>query len=422
MTKRTNFRISSQPATYVLAYFVIVLSGFADLPRLFSVGTISVLGIFSVGYFCSGLLLLPHLAQAASLFSKKMLPLFAFTLWAATSLLWTAAPIHGIQNIIVVSTMLIMIWVAEGTTSVDPSFALWLEKVVDHSVVVAAVLYGGALIAYGPGTSDVIGARSFGVFALFGVAHCLARWRYGSRAGLAGALLVTLLIGASQSRLALGIAVALFPLAQLPGVRFGRLIKMTTVMVAVGVASYGALIYFDSLRNRFLTGDLALKVGSWAINVSGRLSFWRVTLQSFGEAPIFGKGAGSAEGLIESVFLDIQHAHSDYLRILHDYGYLGMALWLLAVVTPLVSLWRSWRVADQISRSAARVYLTAMLSLAAFLLDMTADNAMVYTFVVAPLGLIVGSAFGLRNSIRSAQIHMASASRLARLEFENRAA
>jgi len=295
--------ISTRPGTYFLACLVVILSGFVDLPRLFSVGSISLLGILSVVYFCAGLLLLPHLSLGVSLLSTKILPLLAFSLWAAISLLWTPVPLHGIQNILVVSSMLIMIWVAEGTASVDPSFAFWLVRMVHRGVLLAIALYASSMIIFGPGTSDVIGARSFGVFALFGVAHCLAKWRYGSRAGLLEALVLTLLIGLSQSRLALGIAVALFPLAQLPGAKIGRLIRMAAVMVTATVASYWALIYFDSLRNRFLTGDLSLKVGSWAINVSGRLSFWRVTRQSFEEAPIWGKGAGSAEVLIESVFV-----------------------------------------------------------------------------------------------------------------------
>jgi O-antigen ligase len=393
-----------------------MLSGFVDLPRLFLVGMISVLGILSVSYLCAGLLLLPHLSLRVSLLSRKIVPLLAFSLWAATSLLWTPAPLHGIQNIVVISTLLIMIWIAEGTASVDPFFAFWLARVVHHGVLLAIAFYGSSLIIFGPGTNDVIGARSFGVFALFGVAHCLAKWRYGSGAGLLEALALTLLIGLSQSRLALGIAVALFPLAQLPGAKVGRLIRMAGVMVTVCFASYWALIYFDSLRNRFLIGDLSLKVGSWAINVSGRLSFWRVTIQSFEDAPIWGKGAGSAEGLIESVFVEIQHAHSDYLRILHDYGCFGMALWLLASGTLLVSLWRSWRITDQTSNGVAKIYLTAILSLIAFLLDMTADNAMVYVFIVAPLGLIVGSAFGLRSSMTVAESRAAGRSRLTRLQ------
>ncbi len=408
-------KIPARPGTYALAILVVILSGLVDLPRLFSVGAISLLGIFSVSYFCAGVLLLPHLCLGTSLFSAKILPLLTFLLWAGTSLLWTPAPLHGIQNILVVSTMLIMIWLAEATASADPSFAIWLEESVRYGVLLAVALYASSLVIFGPGTSDVIGARSFGVFALFGVAHSLAKWRYGSRVGLLEALVLTLFIGLSQSRLALGIAVVLFPLAQLPAARVGRLVRMAGVMVMVSFASYWALIYFDSLRNRFLTGDLSLKVGSWAINVSGRLSFWRVTMQSFEDAPIWGKGAGSAEGLIESVFAEIQHAHSDYLRILHDYGCFGMVLWLISSATLLVSLWQAWRVTDQISNSAARVYLTAILSLIAFFLDMTVDNAMVYAFVVAPLGLIVGSAFGLGGSIAAAERRAAIRSRFVRL-------
>ena len=183
---------------------------------------------------------------------------------------------------------------------------------------------------------------------------------------------------------------------------------MCSVMIAVCLTSYEALLYSDSLRNRFLTGDMSLKLGDWAINVSGRLAFWRVITESFKESPILGKGAGSAQAVIDVAFTGIQHPHNDYLRILHDYGLLGMALWIVAISTLLLSLWRLWRLADRLALPQARLYLSGLLTLVAFALEMTADNVIVYAFVVAPLGLVLGSALGLRQvrrMVASLEIH-----------------
>ena len=99
----------------------------------------------------------------------------------------------------------------------------------------ATLLYGCSVLWCGPGTNDLIGARSFGLFALLGVAHCLSQWRYGRFSGLLWGASLTFLIGVSQSRLALGIAIAMFPMSQIPTRRMSRLFKMIGVSCADAV-------------------------------------------------------------------------------------------------------------------------------------------------------------------------------------------
>src|SRR5258708_25065013 len=105
-----------------------------------------------------------------------------------------------------------------------------------------------------------------------------------------------------QSRLALGVALALFPLAQMPTANFKHIFKTGAVLAAVLAGFYRAFQYFDSLRDRFFTGDVSLPLGFTTINGSGRRAFWLTTFDSFQESPWIGKGAGSSEGLIESVY------------------------------------------------------------------------------------------------------------------------
>jgi O-antigen ligase len=390
---------------YGLALLVIIASGLVDLPGQFSIGMISIEGILSILYVSSGTLVLLLMPTRGSLFSAKLVPLLVFGSFAGISLAWSTAPLFGFQNIVALGTFLVLLRISEAATTLDGSFGIWIDRAMRYSALLAAAIYSGSLVWFGPGTSQILGARSFGVFALFGVANLLAKWRYGRHRAMWAAIALTLLIGASQSRLALAIAVILFPLAQLPGASRMRILKMCSVMIAVCLTSYEGLLYFDSLRNRFLTGDMSLKLGNWAINVSGRLAFWRVITESFKESPIFGKGAGSAQAAIDVAFIGIQHPHNDYLRILHDYGLLGIVLWLLAIGTLVLSLWRHWRLADRLAIPQARLYLSGLLSLVAFALEMTADNVLVYAFVVAPLGLILGSALGLRPIRRAASLN-----------------
>ena len=240
-------------------------------------------------------------------------------------------------------------------------------------------------------------ARSFGLYALFGVAYQLSRWRYGARSGLIWAAAITVLIGVSQSRLALGVAVALFPISQLPTRRSIRILKMLLVLLAVIGASYAALLYFDTLRERFVSGDVSVRLGPITINGSGRNAFWQATMQSFWEAPILGQGAGSAEGLIDSFWANIQHPHSDYLRIAHDYGFVGLAVWSTGVLMLLLTLRRNWCSAEKISSKFGQIQLGAFLALVSYALQMSMENAFVYVFISGPLGLIVGSALGIHR-------------------------
>jgi O-antigen ligase len=329
--------------------------------------------------------------------------MFLYLGWATVSLGWTSAVQNGFQNVLVIATFLALLLLAEATAAQAPYFSASIEKWINWGTALACVLYGVSLILDQLGTNVLFGARSFGLFAVLGVALQLASWRYRSVRGLIYALAITLLIGMSLSRLALGIAIVLFPLSQIPTRGMGRIFKTATVVLLVGIASYAAFLYVEPLRERFLSGDVSLKIGDVGINVSGRLNFWSVTMDSIMEAPLLGQGAGSTEALIESTFQGIRHPHSDYLRIAHDYGALGLSLWLIAIGSLLKPLWQAWRRADSQESKRAHCYLAALLALSAFCLQMTMENAMVYIFVAAPLGVLVGTALGINRYELAAQ-------------------
>ncbi len=395
------YTLTPRALTEALVFLIVAASGLVDLTTSLLVGPVSTQGLLTVAYFLAGLVLLSITPVATTRSPVRLLPLLLFVLWAVSSLAWTENALRGIQNVMVIGIFALMLQAARGTAASNPPFAFWMARVLRNAVLAAAVLYGASVVWFGPGTNTIIGPRSFGLFALFGVAYFLSGWRYGSRSSLFGAIALTGIIGASQSRLALGVSILLFPLAQFPTTGIRRVFKMVAVVIAAAAVSYGAFFYFDSLRERFVTGDVSLKIGSFAINGSGRAAFWRTTMASFWESPFAGKGAGSSEGLIESVYTNMRHPHNDYLRIAHDYGLIGAGLWWMSMGGIGVALWRAWRVADQTFRVGARLELTALLSLMAFALEMTAENTLVYVFIVAPLGLLVGSALGLTSVIRN---------------------
>ncbi len=399
-------------AIFALSILVLFCSALVDLPRAIQVGPVTAQAILTIVYFIGGVFLL---CVSPSLPGENLilLPVLLFTSWAALSLIWTTAPSNGAQNVLAIGTLVVMILLGRAAASLDPEFGFWLERQLRRSAALAILIYTASVLWFGAGSDDIVSARVFGLFALFGVVTQLARWRNGESMGLLWASLITVLIGISESRLALGIGVALFPLAQMPTRKAKKLLKTITVSVVALALSTAAFLYSDALRQRFLTGDTSLKIGSIAINGSGRAAFWKSTVASFEEAPVVGKGAGSAEGLIEALYGEIRHPHSDYLRIAHDYGLIGLAAWATALLTLMIALWSNWREADGTLWGDARLQLGALLALISFALQMTAENALVYVVISAPLGLFVGSALGLHRARRFAASSAEMASRTA---------
>lgn len=380
-------------AVSLLAFLVIMASGCVDVFGTFKVAGFSVQALLTVVYLFFGIILLIAI-PTESFVPVRSIPFFLFLFWGVCSLLWTPALISGVQNLLVISNLLVLGLASEAMTKLFTRFAARIDLFLKLAVLVATAIYCATMLVYGVGTSEIIGARTFSLFALFGVVQQLARWRYGSTGGFFWAVILTVIIGISQSRLSLGIAVVMFPLAQWPTRRTAGLAKMVAVgAVALAVAAF-SVFYFDALRERFFEGDVSLRVGDYAINGSGRAAFWDATIASFLESPVVGKGAGSAQYLVESVFVTMGHPHSDYIRVAHDYGVVGLFLWLGCLLSWTVGHFRYWRLSDQLGSKSAPFQLAALLSLISFTIQMLMENTLVYVFIAAPLGLLLGAAAG----------------------------
>ena len=294
------------------------LSSLVDFPIQISFGQFSGLAAITVSFFLSGSLLAVLLAVKQPCSMPSVWPFRSFVIFLAFSLLWTTALMNGIQNAIVAGAMLVFMSIGASEARANPSFVRTTERLVHGCTVFACVIYSISLVLYGAGSNDIFGARGFALFVLPGIALHLARWRYGRMSGLIWATIFTTLVAASLSRLALGIALVMFLLSQWSAQSFRKIVRNLLLLTFVLASIYAALTYFDALRERFVTGDISLHLGDIGINVSGRINFWKVAVESFLESPWFGKGAGSTEALIEAYFLDIRHPHNDYIRIAHD--------------------------------------------------------------------------------------------------------
>jgi O-antigen ligase len=245
-----------------------------------------------------------------------------------------------------------------------------------------------------------MGARSFAIFAVIAVAWCLACWRYKvfPYAGWYAAGLV-LLIAFSYSRTATVAGLLLFPLAQISPRDPRGWGRVGVWMGLIGLIAYLSFTYIEPVRSRFTEQGDNATVGGVRMNTSGRDRIWQSVSDSAAESPWFGKGPGSAGIAVQKVNATV-HPHNDYLRLLHDFGKLGLGLWAVGYGGLFVQALQNWYWAEQSDRMTAHVHAAAVLAMAVVAFVMITDNVVVYLFAMAPLGILVGTSIGIASARR----------------------
>jgi O-antigen ligase len=315
------------------------------------------------------------------------------------SLSWSPAWTTGAQNAVVWATFVALLLASLRFAAVWPTVGRRLAAVLRLSIGVALALYGVSLAVGGLGGSVIWGNRTFAQFALLGLCWFLAGWRYRRPYSFAGATVVTVFIALSLSRMAFVVAIVLFLIAHFAGANWKRRVLAGLAAVCwAGFLGLSALGLFGPFRERFGVGQSveAMLRGNSAAYTSGRVVMWGETWRSAVEAPWRGKGAGSAASHLEQALQNIAHPHNDYLRILHDYGILGLLLFVYGLARVARLCWRNWAATSGLLER--RLSLTAGLVLGAVALMMVTDNTFVYVFVMAPLGILLGVTLGVRSA------------------------
>jgi O-antigen ligase len=375
--------------SYVLA--ILFMSGTADLLSVVRVGSISPLGTLTVLYALGVWflwLLRPHWSPR---YRPVVVPFAVLVGWGFMSVVvWYTPSIDALQNLIVFTAFLGLLLVTARDVASGTLTPVRVNVAVAWSSVAACFFY-----AWSPLTTYAIGYRSFAIFALIGIAWFLAGWRCGSRRAGWAAFFLLLLIALAVSRTAPVVGLLLVPLARLDLRTLRGWLRFGAATLAVLVLLYGAVQTIGPLRSRFFEGDTSLKVMGVSINAEGRVRAWGYMMESIRQSPLIGHGAGSSEALINRRMPGLNHPHNDYLRLLHDYGLFGAACWLLGYGALLRMTWRAWLDSEERGDLAAgRLHLAAFLALAAIALVVLTDNAIVYIFVMAPLGVLVGASLG----------------------------
>jgi O-antigen ligase len=253
----------------------------------------------------------------------------------------------------------------------------------------------GNLVTGGLNGEAVIGPRSYALVGVVGVAWGVGHARFGSRRIGLLAPLCWLLITLSLSRLAFAASLLIIVIGSLDVRTAGRLVRSVLVIGTVAGLAYFSVTSFGPLASRFRPqGDLK-SVGGVSVDVTGRTNLWHVTWVSYLRSPIIGQGAGSAETVIDRARGSANgQPHDDYIRVLHDYGIIGLVLLLAALAALLRHAGRATRLARK-GDPATPIHLAAALAVVGLLAAMATDNAIVYPFVVVPIAVILGLSIGV---------------------------
>lgn len=376
---RAVARADRTPAPWI-AVVAAVIALLVDLTGRIALGPVSGSAAVTLGAAVALAALAPLLAGSRAL-AVIPWPLTAFVLYAIVRL-FADFSMEGLQNIAVLTLFLLGIAFSARASSVERAGA-GLVLLAGTGLATAAVFLAQAATG-----AIVYGTRSFALAALVLLAAAVATpgVRWWSRLApivIAGAVL------ASLSRTATVLAVLLLS-GLVVRMRRGR----RSLFAIAGVTTAGAGIWtlvtvFPPLRDRFLTGDNALEFGGIALNTSGRSSLWEAVIEGIDTSPLFGHGPGSAVQLVTARFAPIQQPHNDYLRLAHDYGYTGLAVFAAGVIWLLVRIARRAVVTDR------PVHWAALFALVAVLLAAATDNVFVYPFAMLPLAVLIGLSLGL---------------------------
>jgi len=370
----------------LLAFLAVAWLLIVDSVNRFSVGPATLSALLTFGsVVLMGLLALtsalggdtdPELAVNHRRVVPPALALFA--LWAVCALPfnWTSP---AIQNVTVYLGFVLAIAVTGRWCT--PEAAEKLLGQIQWVGWVVGLIYLVTVLRGGLGGAGLYGARTFALSAAVLLAVAVVRRR--SRL-LPLLLLADIVFSLSRTGTAVGILVLVLALA----LRGTSRVRMFRIAAFLAVGAAGALVVFTKftpLRDRFLGGDQAFSYGATKFNVSGRTEIWKFTWQSAQHHLWFGAGPGSAETAVSRQFITVNHPHDDYLRLIHDFGLIGLALFVIGFASLLHRTWRNGR------QTGEPIHWVAFLSLISVAGSALTDNVLVYSFVMFPVGILVGA-------------------------------
>jgi O-antigen ligase len=396
--------VLAAPATVLL--LPMLVAAFVDVPRSVTLAGITLMGALALAQagVVGGALLLCRRYPVRVL--VMVLPYVGFLCWAAIRTAIAGAIPGAGQNAAVYLLFGLCVLLAATVAANVPgqAFAV-IDRGIRYIDLIALPLTFGSFIIYGSELSEVnwiVGPRSVSLLALAAVGWHLARWYEGHRRSGAYAVLWIIAVVLTLSRTATAAALTEVAIVMLLQLWFapGRLVRRAPLVAAAALLGAAMLaVYGAQVRDRFFTAEFnVIEVGGVRVSSSGRSNLWPAVVESALRRPVIGQGLGSSQMVSGDIGEYLGHPHNDYLRVWHDLGLIGLVLLLTAFITWCRTLWRALRSAARHKGAHEQVVLplAGFLGLLSLMLAASTDNALIYPFVMAPMGILVGAGLGQR--------------------------
>ncbi len=380
---------------------VLVLSALTDGVRRVSLGSMTALaGVTIIASLGSVLLLL-----FSSRIPKRLAPSgFIFLVFLGLGIYSMMANLsstsigiqNSIQNLLCYLTFIGLLLLSACETMENPFSTWYVRYGFLFSAGLATGLYGLGLLVKGPGSDFFMGARAFSAFVVAMLPFCLAAWRYRVPHAGTVSIAMTICVALSFSRTATVIALILYPLARFSPHKLVGWLRLAAWVSMISLVAYLSFTYIAPIRDRFTeTGDSG-SIGGVKVNTAGRDRMWEAVKISIEKSPIIGQGPGSVAipiGLVNQTAGG--HPHNDYLRLSHDFGYLGCGIWLCGFAALIGVTFQNWLWADTHDRNMAHYHLGAVLGILSVMQLMLTDNIIVYIFATGPLAILTGTSISI---------------------------
>lgn len=293
---------------------------------------------------------------------------------------WLVLPSsNGFQNVATISVLLLMIhskisWVKVKTFN--------LEKALLNSFMLLSIGYLIQVLNFGLGSDTYYSPRATSSILMIAVIFCTYLY-IERRCGIISLSVVVISLITTLSRASIGGAIVGIQLLFLLRKGNPNRVRKIFLLALVQTIFYSVFTLFEPLRSRFTYGDNAELFGI-KINTSGRLNIWKVTINEWKNSPIFGNGPGSTEAMLQQYFPNISHPHNEYLRLLHDYGIVGLTLWLLICYFLMKNLITFRNFSHGINLNWQNFRLALFCS---FLFAIFFENYIVYIFFILPFAV-----------------------------------
>lgn len=374
-----------------LAWVIFITSAFGAVPASISLGNLSFSGLITIIIFIISLILS---ISTSRIYKSSLIIVISIFLFWIMSLIWygvhsSASDLEKSNYPIVWGGVVFIIASLSQLNLIQDSIIQRFNRVVLYT----SYLYLIVLAMIALSISEEPATTQVGVIF---VSYHLSRVLNGYYKSILPVLFIVAFQMALQARIvvvaeiSLMLTAILFISANTHISKINMLFVRTISLFLLCVLVIGA-ISFTGEKNS--GGDAAIEIGGYTINTSGRWYMWGIVSESVLDSPWFGHGRA-----IPDEMQGIErwgHPHNDYLRILHQLGITGFALWMIFIVANIYS-------SIKCARSTANINIrvlsrTTFFSLIGISIVMLTDNAIVYSYVIYPLSALIGFVLSVKK-------------------------